>query len=1215
MINGIIRIQMMGNTVFLVEESNKESLTRPFFDEKTQSFAYSAGETLPYEQLGGEGFERLCYLILLNENKGCIPHYFGRKGQADHGVDLTLQDKKGDYTLYQCKNWKYKDNLSVKEFRGFFDDFNNRWVREQDLPKPGRFIFCTSMKIDEHKPNHEAFLDAKKEFEKKFLGEWGQSILVEYWDRTAIDNKLKKLPDITADMFSSDIAMRHCVDLEDWKEDIFIPVNHRQKSIDGYLKDYFNKREKFYIPEEWKIEFFEKIKETNTILIKGYPGTGKTCISLELASQYFFDNTKIGKHPYVYYLNFKDYFTPEELIRGIKRRRSIPTVFIFDDCQAELERVNTLNQRIRQIIKDGDIYCIYLYRTTLTEEDKTDEDPDFIDFFGKENIVKFKTGNQLFERILEKVKPWLIKEIDINKLYRLAGGDLYILDFILSSVNNAADFDKFNTNRNELYEKVIDKYFKTRVGRGKFDGVLKISSLAQFDIGIHPGYHHNICKDITGEKIKKALGELVVEAGPPGQSKCYFLHSSLAELICRSAFYINGSRTPFIEDISANVVEYFKFLSAIGVPREEFNKDLGNFLSNVLKLSQDQEETGNIKKNFLNSKEILQMVKKIFELIYPDSIMKMLLISEGHGSFNNYYNILKEKIKNGTYIDILISCGNIATGLFIKWMDTSYSGLFKQLKSQIDGDKLNQLIKGGNFQSFIKLLSSFFKKEDKEQWDKLLETLHNGILNKIIEKTIHECRSIGTIHLGLRELKDNGLLYKLEKKIGAANYLNLIENNGTFIELNNFIEYSTNEMASALIERLSADRVSKLIDKTIDQKHPMSIYWGIKRLKNLCDILNLDFEEKIGTDNIIRLIIANGNLRLFPNVLEPLFERQKIKLIEAFNCLPEDEKDDFILRGHFDNLCFVLVNCPQLHIFSSYTMVHLMKKAPVIEKLIEKSNLKSINMGIKFLDNFQNQELKTFLLEYATTCINNLDPTHITFESNCEKINFLLILNRRGKLDKHTIENIISTIDDKKFSKENGFITSLRLLEFLLSVYEVDTRLKKKILDLSNSNKTVKALEKENLLDSFLYLWNIYALFKTENPGHFHQWVNPETVNILHKIIEKNNRAKWGTEEYRRLLSLIGLLNYLQIEIRPIRQIFPSWYRINPSETFLKQDLENDTFIPGFFYLKGIEFFIKRPVFPHIWKKLIPKIDDYSEKWPAALQEVINVLQKKIRGK
>jgi hypothetical protein len=63
------------------------------------------------------------------------------------------------------------------------------------------------------------------------------------------------------------------------------------------------------------------------------------------------------------------------------------------------------------------------------------------------------------------------------------------------------------------------------------------------------------------------------------------------------------------------------------------------------------------------------------------------------------------------------------------------------------------------------------------------------------------------------------------------------------------------------------------------------------------------------------------------------------------------------------------------------------------------------------------------------------------------------------------------------------------------------------------------------------------------------------------------------------------------------------------------EDWKDDTFIPGFFYLKGIEFFIKTPVYPHIWKQLIPKIDDYSEKRSTALQEVISVFQENIRGK
>jgi hypothetical protein len=60
----------------------------------------------------------------------------------------------------------------------------------------------------------------------------------------------------------------------------------------------------------------------------------------------------------------------------------------------------------------------------------------------------------------------------------------------------------------------------------------------------------------------------------------------------------------------------------------------------------------------------------------------------------------------------------------------------------------------------------------------------------------------------------------------------------------------------------------------------------------------------------------------------------------------------------------------------------------------------------------------------------------------------------------------------------------------------------------------------------------------------------------------------------------------------------------------LEQEVKIFTFLPGFFYLIGIEFFLKRPVYPTIWKKLMPKIDDYDEIRSKALQEVIEIAQK-----
>jgi len=56
---------------------------------------------LPYDPLGGPGFERLCYELLVAE--GNSPRFFGRSGQRDYGVDILVED--GDERrVYQCKN-------------------------------------------------------------------------------------------------------------------------------------------------------------------------------------------------------------------------------------------------------------------------------------------------------------------------------------------------------------------------------------------------------------------------------------------------------------------------------------------------------------------------------------------------------------------------------------------------------------------------------------------------------------------------------------------------------------------------------------------------------------------------------------------------------------------------------------------------------------------------------------------------------------------------------------------------------------------------------------------------------------------------------------------------------------------------------------------------------------------------------------------------------
>src|SRR6185369_15056711 len=43
---------------------------------------------LPYQELKGPGFERLCYELLVAE--GHSPRFFGRSGEMDYGVDIIV---------------------------------------------------------------------------------------------------------------------------------------------------------------------------------------------------------------------------------------------------------------------------------------------------------------------------------------------------------------------------------------------------------------------------------------------------------------------------------------------------------------------------------------------------------------------------------------------------------------------------------------------------------------------------------------------------------------------------------------------------------------------------------------------------------------------------------------------------------------------------------------------------------------------------------------------------------------------------------------------------------------------------------------------------------------------------------------------------------------------------------------------------------------------
>jgi hypothetical protein len=523
-----------------------------------------------------------------------------------------------------------------------------------------------------------------------------------------------------------------------------------------------------------------------------------------------------------------------------------------------------------------------------------------------------------------------------------------------------------------------------------------------------------------------------------------------------------------------------------------------------------------------------------------------------------------------------------------------------------------------NMKTTLYEIVELLRHSSKVEANNKIDNLSQESIEKIIENTKGESSPLSSISPGLRAIETKGLLDPLVIKIGSARYLNLLEEQGTFFELIHILHYLSESPARDLMENLSRDISGRLVDKAISGKRPINSFRReLYLFKRLCGGFDHEFREKIGTDNILKLIFSNGNLGVLSELYDSFAPQEVAQLgfIDTFNALPVDKKEEFILRGDFFKCCAAMAGCRQLNIFDEKKTDFPGKDLPVITALIDRSTYKSINRGLGAFDNFPNRGLKLSLFRLVADYSDKIKADAVTVASASEKIASLSILNRLGQLDKHSIEKICSNIDEEQFLEEKDFIGSLQLLQYILVVNDVDLWLKHGILTLSNSNKIIKKLGKEKPLNTFLYLWNTFALFAQEDLEDFSDRLNPGIVNAIYRIVEKYKKAAVNIEGTRHLLMLIGLLDYLGIEKRRIRKIFPKGFRLlDLSKSYLGQVLGNVTFIPGFFYLRGIEYFAKKPLFPSKWKILTPRLFDLNLK-TKAVKRLIETFQRKINDR
>ena len=153
----------------------------------------------------------------------------------------------------------------------------------------------------------------------------------------------------------------------------------------------------------------------------------------------------------------------------------------------------------------------------------------------------------------------------------------------------------------------------------------------------------------------------------------------------------------------------------------------------------------------------------------------------------------------------------------------------------------------------------------------LLVLLNEANVGKLVDKTIANGRSIGTLNLVLRELNntDKDLLERLEQTIGAGPFLRLIVANGTLVELFSILQHTTPTFREALLVLLNEANVGKLVDKTIANGRSIgTLDFVLRELNNTDKDLLERLEQTIRAGPFLRLIVANGTLYELFNILQ-----------------------------------------------------------------------------------------------------------------------------------------------------------------------------------------------------------------------------------------------------------------------------------------------------------------------------------------------------------
>ncbi len=463
----------------------------------------------------------------------------------------------------------------------------------------------------------------------------------------------------------------------------------------------------------------------------------------------------------------------------------------------------------------------------------------------------------------------------------------------------------------------------------------------------------------------------------------------------------------------------------------------------------------------------------------------------------------------------------------------------------------------------------------------LVEALNPARVEHLIGRTIAEGRSIGTLHLALRELGSRPLadgsgltqLEALEVKLGAQPMMRLIEARGTLFELFKTLEHSTPAFAAELVEALNPAQVEHLIGRTIAEGRSIgTLNLALRKLRRTIPPSHARLETLVGLQGWWRLVCSNGDLNDLAYILGDLSEGFRSRLLSPAEAPSVEEWGTVIRRGSFYDLCrFARDGTGYLPAETLRRAREAAAKAAAVT--FDIGDWLAVNTGLQILPEIEDAPFRATLRVEADHFLEDVSVSSLAFEGFSPAVNAIACLWReRPQLRPELASRFWSILPaPHDWPEDERFLVAARLLLILARSTDLPQKDAVAVLKAFCPLPESLPLDKTHTRPMCFFWWDLFALWFERGHELARRFGDLETPTVwthLIDLVKQRAEERMSNEKKLDLLAFAGVLAFLLPELRPaVRAAVVGRVR---GVRYLQKAAEALTFVPAFFALHGL---------------------------------------------